>query len=48
MSQVARHLPGTMDALLGFLKTGTAANLPARVAVPGPKFRLPGFPPPGG
>jgi pimeloyl-ACP methyl ester carboxylesterase len=47
MNQVAQHLPETMDALLAFLKTGNSAGLPTKVAVPGPKFTVPSFPPPG-
>lgn len=47
MNQVAQHLPETMEALLGFLKSGNTANLPTRVSVPGPKFSVPSFPPAG-
>ena len=36
-----------MEDLLAFLKTGGTAHLPTRVAVPGPKFSVPGFPPVG-
>jgi pimeloyl-ACP methyl ester carboxylesterase len=46
LNQVTQHLPETMEALLGFLKTGSTTNLPTRVAVPAPKFSVPGFPPP--
>jgi len=34
-----------LEDLLAFVKTGSTANLPTRVAVPGPKFGVPGFPP---
>ncbi|HEY8504492.1 MAG TPA: hypothetical protein VIL46_07910 [Gemmataceae bacterium] len=46
MSQLARHLPETMEALVKFLKSGSTAGLPHRVAVPAPTFRVPSFPPP--
>jgi pimeloyl-ACP methyl ester carboxylesterase len=46
MNQLAQHLPKTVEALLGFLKSGSTANLPTRVAVPAPKFGVPNFPPP--
>jgi pimeloyl-ACP methyl ester carboxylesterase len=46
LTQVMRQSPRTADALLGFLKGGSTARLPARVAVPAPKFSVPDFPPP--
>jgi pimeloyl-ACP methyl ester carboxylesterase len=46
MNQVAQELPETMDSLLGFLKTGSIENLPARVTLPAPSFNVPSFPAP--
>jgi hypothetical protein len=34
------------ETLLEFLKTGSTANLPARVTLPAPKFNAPDFPVP--
>ena len=47
MSQVTQNLPKVADALYEFLKTGNSSKLPARIAVPAPKFSVPNFPPPG-
>ncbi len=44
---IGEHLPEVMDKLLEFLRTGSAANLPARVTLPVPRFAVPNFPPPG-
>lgn len=44
---IAEHLPNVMAALIEFLKSGSTANLPARVTLPLPKFGVPDFPPPG-
>jgi pimeloyl-ACP methyl ester carboxylesterase len=46
MNQVVQYLPETRQALLGFLRDGSTANLPTRVSVPAPQFSLPNFPPP--
>jgi pimeloyl-ACP methyl ester carboxylesterase len=46
MSQLGQHRPELVEALVAFLKDGGTAKLPARVAVPAPKFAVPDFPPP--
>ena len=43
---IAESLPGVFETLLEFLRTGSTANLPARVTLPAPKFSAPDFPPP--
>src|SRR5262245_12450752 len=43
---IADSLPGVFETLLEFLRTGGAANLPARVTMPAPEFNAPDFPPP--
>jgi pimeloyl-ACP methyl ester carboxylesterase len=46
LNPIAEHLPEVMELLLEFLRTGSTAKLPARVALPIPKFGVPDFPPP--
>ncbi|HKQ90364.1 MAG TPA: alpha/beta hydrolase [Blastocatellia bacterium] len=43
---IAENLPNVFETLLEFLRTGSTANLPARVTLPAPKFAAPDFPPP--
>jgi pimeloyl-ACP methyl ester carboxylesterase len=43
---IAAYLPNVFETLLEFLRTGSTANLPARVTLPAPKFDEPDFPPP--
>lgn len=43
---IAENLPDVFETLLEFLRTGSTANLPARVTLPAPKFTAPDFPPP--
>jgi len=43
---IAYYLPDLFETLLEFLRTGSTANLPARVTLPSPKFAEPDFPPP--
>ncbi|HYW71789.1 MAG TPA: alpha/beta hydrolase [Pyrinomonadaceae bacterium] len=43
---IAAYLPDVFETLLDFLRTGSTANLPARVTLPAPKFDEPDFPPP--
>jgi pimeloyl-ACP methyl ester carboxylesterase len=43
---IAENLPEVFETLLEFLRTGSTANLPARVTLPAPKFNAPDFPPP--
>jgi len=43
---IAENLPEAFETLLEYLRTGSTANLPARVALPAPKFIAPDFPPP--
>jgi hypothetical protein len=44
LGQFSQHQPETMDALVGFLKTGTTEKLPTKVTLPAPKFTVPDFP----
>jgi hypothetical protein len=43
---IGENLPDLFETLLAFLRTGSTANLPARVTLPAPKFNVPDFPPP--
>ena len=43
---ISAYLPDVFETLLDFLRTGSTANLPARVTLPAPKFDEPDFPPP--
>jgi pimeloyl-ACP methyl ester carboxylesterase len=46
LEPISRHLPDVMNVLLEFLRTGSTANVPARVMLPAPKFGVPDFPVP--
>jgi pimeloyl-ACP methyl ester carboxylesterase len=46
LEPIAEHSPEVFAALLEFVQTGNAANLPARVTLPAQKFAVPDFPPP--
>lgn len=46
LGPIAEHLPETMETLLEFLRSGSQANVPARVTLPIPKFPVPDFPAP--
>jgi pimeloyl-ACP methyl ester carboxylesterase len=46
LEPIAEHLPEVFAVLLEFVQTGSTAKLPARVALPAPKFTVPDFPPP--
>jgi len=45
-ASTSSYLPDVFETLLDFLRTGSTANLPARVTLPVPKFDEPDFPPP--
>jgi pimeloyl-ACP methyl ester carboxylesterase len=46
LGPIADSLPGVREALFEFLRSGSTAQLPARVSLPVPKFPAPDFPPP--
>jgi pimeloyl-ACP methyl ester carboxylesterase len=46
LGPIADRVPDAQKAIVDFLLTGSAKNLPARVTLPALKFAVPSFPPP--